>query len=67
MCEVFENEQAWNDRNTEAKETVIKQKIFMVVRTCGRNERSVIKNINQLAIDCKASSENFKIQWLQCS
>jgi hypothetical protein len=62
MCEVVETEGARNERNTEAKETVIRQKICMVVRTCRRNGKSVIKNCNQLDIDWKASSEQFKIQ-----
>jgi len=62
MCEVDESEGRRNERNTEAKETVTRQRICMVVRTCRRNQSSVIKNCNQLEIDWKASKEHFKMQ-----
>ena len=62
ICEVDESEGARNERNTEAKETVKRQKLCMVVRTCKRNESYVIKNCNQLDKNWKASSEHTKIR-----
>ena len=65
MCEVVDTEEARIKRDVKAQGTVIRRKICLMVRTCRRNGRSVIKKTNQLDIDWKASSEHFKIQWVK--